>query len=172
VRLAALAYGQLWLARHLVAAMPLPWQRYSPTAAKSQQQTPRQVQRGFAALIQQIGSIATPNAQNPRNPTGTTQGHPVAPARSLSAGKVSPTPKALSLQGRSKVGLILAFEGLNACVLSTGMALFVQNQRLMVGLFPPGCTSRKVDPQAATGRLPCSYTKPPCRILDSMEASL
>jgi hypothetical protein len=59
VRLAALAYGQLWLARHLVAAMPLPWQRYSP-AAKSQQQTPRQVQRGFAALIQQIGSIATP----------------------------------------------------------------------------------------------------------------
>jgi hypothetical protein len=54
-----LAYGQLWLARHLVAAMPLPWQRYSP-AAKSQQQTPRQVQRGFAALIQQIGSIATP----------------------------------------------------------------------------------------------------------------
>jgi hypothetical protein len=56
VRLAALAYGQLWLARHLVAAMPFPWQRYSP-AAKSQQQTPRQVQRGFAALIQQIGSI-------------------------------------------------------------------------------------------------------------------
>jgi hypothetical protein len=32
------------------------------------------------------------------------------------------------LQGRSKVGLILPFEGLNACVLSTGMALFVQNQ--------------------------------------------
>jgi hypothetical protein len=63
------------------------------------------------------------------NPTGTTQRHPVAPARSLSAGKVSPTPKALSLQGRSKVGLILAFEGLNACVLSTGMALFVQNQK-------------------------------------------
>jgi hypothetical protein len=73
VRLAALAYGQLWLARHLVAAMPLPWQRYSP-AAKSQQQTPRQVQRGFAALIQQIGSIATPPKTRgipPGRPKGT-----------------------------------------------------------------------------------------------------
>lgn len=59
VRLASLAYGQLWLARHLVDTLPLPWQRYSPSA-HTQQRTPRQVQRGFAQLIQQMGSLATP----------------------------------------------------------------------------------------------------------------
>jgi hypothetical protein len=149
---------------------PSPWQRYS--ARRKISATDSQTGATWLCCPYSADRFDSNATQNPRNPTGTTQGHPVAPARSLSAGKVSPTPKALSLQGRSKVGLILAFEGLNACVLSTGMALFVQNQRLMVGLFPPGCTSRKVDPQAATGRLPCSYTKPPCRILDSMEASL
>lgn len=73
VRLAALAYGQLWLARHLVDSQPLPWQRYAP-AAKAQQRTPRQVQRGFARLIQQIGSIASlPKTRgiSPGRPKGT-----------------------------------------------------------------------------------------------------
>jgi hypothetical protein len=73
VRLAALAYGQLWLARHLVDALPLPWQRYLPTA-KTQQRTPRQVQRGFAQLIQQLGSIAAPSKTRgipPGRPKGT-----------------------------------------------------------------------------------------------------
>lgn len=58
VRLASLAYGQIWLARHLVETLPLPWQRYTPRA-KTRQRTPRQVQRGFATLIQQFGSPAT-----------------------------------------------------------------------------------------------------------------
>ncbi|MEM6435688.1 MAG: transposase [Cyanobacteria bacterium P01_D01_bin.115] len=73
VRLAALADGQLWLARHLVDSQPLPWQRYAP-AAKAQQRTPRQVQRGFAQLIQQIGSIAPPpktRGISPGRPKGT-----------------------------------------------------------------------------------------------------
>lgn len=58
-RLATLAYGQLWLARHLVDTLPHPWQRYSPNA-KSQRRTPRQVQRGFATLIQQLDAVALP----------------------------------------------------------------------------------------------------------------
>ncbi|MBE9103387.1 transposase [Vacuolonema iberomarrocanum] len=73
VRLAALAYGQLWLARHLVKAFPLPWQRYLPTA-NPQQHTPRQLQRGFAAFIHQMGSVATPpktRGISPGRPKGT-----------------------------------------------------------------------------------------------------
>jgi hypothetical protein len=73
VRLASLAYGQLWLARHLVETLPLPWQRYTPRA-KTQQRTPRQVQRGFAPLIQQMGSLVPPpktRGISPGRPKGT-----------------------------------------------------------------------------------------------------
>ena len=73
VRLASLADGQLWLARQLVDSLPRPWQRYSP-AAKTQQRTPRQVQRGFAQLIQQLDSIASPPKTRgipPGRPEGT-----------------------------------------------------------------------------------------------------
>ncbi|MEM6435183.1 MAG: transposase [Cyanobacteria bacterium P01_D01_bin.115] len=73
VRLASLAYSQLWLARHLVETLPLPWQR-SPPGATTQQRTPRQVQRGFAQLIQKIGSIAPPPKTRgipPERPKGT-----------------------------------------------------------------------------------------------------
>jgi hypothetical protein len=59
LRLACLAYSQLWLARRLVDALPLPWQRYLPQA-RTRRLTPRQVQRGFASLIAQIGSPAAP----------------------------------------------------------------------------------------------------------------
>lgn len=88
VRLASLAYGQLWLARHLVETLPLPWQRYTPRA-KTQQRTPRQVQRGFAQLIQQFGSPAPPpktrgippgrpkgTRLNPRSPCPLVKFHP------------------------------------------------------------------------------------------------
>jgi hypothetical protein len=73
VRLASLAYGQLWLARHLVDTLPLPWQRYTHTAS-TQPRTPRQVQRGFAPLIQQMGTRAsTPKTRGipPGRPKGT-----------------------------------------------------------------------------------------------------
>lgn len=73
VRLASLAYGQLWLARHLVETLPMPWQRYTPRA-KTRQRTPRQVQRGFAPLIQQMGSPAPPPKTRgipPGRPQGT-----------------------------------------------------------------------------------------------------
>ncbi|MGD1930012.1 MAG: hypothetical protein ACFB12_14000 [Leptolyngbyaceae cyanobacterium] len=71
--IAGIAYGQLWLARHLVDSRPLPWQRYTLTA-KAPQRTPRQVQRGLAQLIQQIGSIAPlpkPRGIPPGRPKGT-----------------------------------------------------------------------------------------------------
>jgi hypothetical protein len=50
LRLACIAYSQLWLARRLVDALPLPWQRYLPQA-RTRRLTPRQVQRGFVTLI-------------------------------------------------------------------------------------------------------------------------
>ncbi len=88
VRLASLAYGQLWLARALVETLPLPWQRYT-SRAKTQQRTPRQVQRGFAQLIQQFGSPAPPpktrgiptgrpkgTRLNPRSPCPLVKFHP------------------------------------------------------------------------------------------------
>jgi hypothetical protein len=41
------------------------------------------------------------------------------------------------LQGLAKVGLIIGFEQLNACVLSTGSMLFVQNQKEMDAVRSP-----------------------------------
>ena len=73
VRLACLAYVQLWIARHLVDSLPLPWQRYC-SPPHSRQFTPRRVQRGFSQLIRQIGSIATPaktRGISPGRPKGT-----------------------------------------------------------------------------------------------------
>jgi hypothetical protein len=71
VRLACLAYVQLWLARHLVDVLPLPWQRYLPHQRTSSPLTPRSLQRGFSQLIQQIGAIA-----HPLKPRGISPGRP------------------------------------------------------------------------------------------------
>lgn len=60
VRLACLAQVQLWLARRLTNALPLPWQRYLPQRSR-QPSSPRMVQRGFYQVIRQIGSIAAPS---------------------------------------------------------------------------------------------------------------
>lgn len=103
--LVSLAYGQLWLARHLVEALLLPWQRYT-SRANTQQHTPRQVQRGFAQLIQQIGSRA-PSPQTRGIPSGRPTGTQLNLRAHLSTGQVSPTPEALSLQGHSIIGLIV-----------------------------------------------------------------
>jgi hypothetical protein len=70
-RLACLAYVQLWLARHLVNVLPLPWQRYLPQHRTRLPLTPRSLQRGFTQLIQQIGSIARPT-----KPRGISTGRP------------------------------------------------------------------------------------------------
>lgn len=77
VRLTCLAYVQLWLARRLVDVLPLPWQRYLPQA-RSRLLTPRQVQRGFATLIAQIGSPAAPPKPRGISP-GRTQGTRLTP---------------------------------------------------------------------------------------------
>ncbi|NJO48037.1 MAG: hypothetical protein HC835_21925 [Oscillatoriales cyanobacterium RM2_1_1] len=58
-RLACLAYHQLWMARHLVDHLPLPWQKHL-LAKRDKKLTPRMIQRGFFRLIQQIGSRASP----------------------------------------------------------------------------------------------------------------
>lgn len=58
-RLACLAYDQLWMARHLVEHLPLPWQMHL-SAQRDKKLTPRMIQRGFFRLIRQIGSMASP----------------------------------------------------------------------------------------------------------------
>jgi hypothetical protein len=68
-----LAYVQLWLARHLVDALPRPWERYLPrrgTATAS----PTLTQRGFGRFIRQLGSPAMspkPRGYSPGRAKGT-----------------------------------------------------------------------------------------------------
>lgn len=77
VRLACLAYVQLWLTHSLVDSLPLPWQRYSPLA-KTLRRTPRQIQRGFSRLIRQTGHLA--RALKPRGiPPGRRKGTQMTP---------------------------------------------------------------------------------------------
>ena len=72
--LVQLAYLQLWLARSLADALPLPWQRYMPQPAPGQQNTPAHTQRAFPRIIRQIGSPAKeakPRGKSPGRPLGT-----------------------------------------------------------------------------------------------------
>ena len=62
--LSHLAFAQLWLARHLTAALPHPWERNLP-AMKKRLNSPTLVQRGFARIIRQLGTPAKP--PKPRN---------------------------------------------------------------------------------------------------------
>jgi len=59
-----IAYAQLWLARHLVVALPRPWERSLPTI-KQRLISPTLVQRDFARIIRQLGTPAQP--PKPRN---------------------------------------------------------------------------------------------------------
>lgn len=59
-----LAFAQLWLARHLVVALPRPWERNLP-AMKNRLISPTLVQRDFARIIRQLGTPA--QAPKPRN---------------------------------------------------------------------------------------------------------
>ena len=55
------AYTQLYMARNLVKSTPQPWERYSKAYKESDKQgftSPSQTQRGFSALLNQIGTPA------------------------------------------------------------------------------------------------------------------
>lgn len=72
-QLTHLAYVQLWMARHLVHALPRPWERNLP-AMKRRLISPTLVQRDFGRIIRHFGTPAKP--PKPRNislgrPTGT-----------------------------------------------------------------------------------------------------
>ncbi len=54
-----IAYAQLWMARHLAAALPRPWERTLP-AYKQRLASPAMVQRDFGRIIRQIGTPAQP----------------------------------------------------------------------------------------------------------------
>ena len=58
-QLVHIAYAQLWMARHVVDALPRPWERNLP-ATKQHLISPTLVQRGFARVIRQLGTPAQP----------------------------------------------------------------------------------------------------------------
>lgn len=58
-QLAHIAYAQLWMARHLVDALPRPWERNLP-AMRQPRISPTLVQRDFARIIRQLGTPAQP----------------------------------------------------------------------------------------------------------------
>lgn len=63
-QLAHIAYAQLWMARHVVDALPRPWERNLP-AMKQRRISPTLVQRDFARIIRQLGTPSQP--PKPRN---------------------------------------------------------------------------------------------------------
>lgn len=58
-QLGHIAYAQLWMARHVVDALPRPWERNLP-AMKQRLISPALVQRDFARIIRQLGTPAQP----------------------------------------------------------------------------------------------------------------
>lgn len=58
-QLVHIAYAQLWMARHVVDALPRPWERNLPTV-KQHLISPTLAQRGFAKIIRQFGTPAQP----------------------------------------------------------------------------------------------------------------
>jgi hypothetical protein len=72
-QLTHIAYSQLWMARHLVHALPNPWQRNLP-AIKNRLISPTLAQRDFGRIIRQIGTPAQPPKPrfiSPGRPLGT-----------------------------------------------------------------------------------------------------
>jgi hypothetical protein len=67
-----IAYWQLWLARHLVADRPLPWQRLQPRL------TPDRVLQGFAALLATLPALSRPVQTRGKSP-GWPRGQPRIP---------------------------------------------------------------------------------------------
>jgi hypothetical protein len=62
-QLCLLAYVQLYLAKGLTPCMPQPWERYLPefkNPKPNQITSPSQTQRGFAKILENIGTPATP----------------------------------------------------------------------------------------------------------------
>lgn len=72
-QLVHLAYGQLWMARHMACSLPNPWERNLPTMKKGMI-SPTLVQRDFGRIIRQIGTPAKPPKLrfiSPGRPKGT-----------------------------------------------------------------------------------------------------
>jgi hypothetical protein len=58
-RLVHIAYAQLWMARHVAALLPRPWERNLP-AVRTRRVSPTLVQRDFGRIIRQLGTPAKP----------------------------------------------------------------------------------------------------------------
>ncbi len=74
-----LAYILLWLAAGLVEDMPRPWEK-SPPTQKEGLASPSRTQRGFGAIISQIGTPAKPPKPRGNSP-GRTKGQKPAPRK-------------------------------------------------------------------------------------------
>lgn len=72
-QLVHIAYAQLWMARHVAALLPRPWERNLP-AMRNGRISPTLVQRDFARIIRQLGTPAKPpkhRGNSPGRPWGT-----------------------------------------------------------------------------------------------------
>lgn len=70
LQLGHIAYAQLWMARHLVDALPNPWERNLP-AMQRRLISPTLAQRGFGRVIRHLGTPA-----QPPKPRGNSPGRP------------------------------------------------------------------------------------------------
>jgi hypothetical protein len=76
-QLVHIAYAQLWLARHVAAFLPRPWQRNLPTMQR-RRISPTLVQRDFARIIRQLGTPAQPPKRR-GNSRGRRKGYKLPP---------------------------------------------------------------------------------------------
>jgi hypothetical protein len=72
-----IAYAQLWMARHVAAVLPNPWERNLPHI-KKRLCSPTLVQRDFARIIRQLGTPARPPQPRGNSP-GRRQGTTLPP---------------------------------------------------------------------------------------------
>lgn len=68
VRVVALAYAQLYLARFAVHHSVRPWERYKPVPVNQRAATPAQARRGYAQLFARMGTPAHPPQPRGKSP--------------------------------------------------------------------------------------------------------
>jgi Transposase DDE domain. len=63
-QIVCLAYLQLWVAREYASCLPRPWEKHLPQV-RERHLSPTMVQRSFAGIIRQFGTLV--NSPEPRN---------------------------------------------------------------------------------------------------------
>jgi len=116
------AYTQLYMARNLVKSTPQPWERYSKAYKESDKQgftSPSQTQRGFSALLNQIGTPANncrPRGKAPGRMAGSIQEARVSQDIIFKTKKSTSKPKEIILSGLELDGNISNPERIDALI--------------------------------------------------------